>query len=152
MSISPLQFFLNIAVGTKIWQSRCRMGPQLARHRELRSPASNGSEFLLLQWGARQDCTHILVAFPQSDSVWCSVLVALSTPLSVPSLLSPSEVGEKAPLFSSSPVRPMILLCCTLFCRSVKVQGSDFSIAGYLDLITHPMLSANNLYGSLVCF
>lgn len=58
MNTLPLHFFLNIAVSTKIWQSRCRTGPQPAWHRELRSFASNESGFVLLWWGSRQGCAH----------------------------------------------------------------------------------------------
>lgn len=130
MSISPLHFFLKIAAGTKIWQSRCRTGPQLARHRELEESCIKWEQVSLTAVRCQMAVHISSLPFASPDSIWCSVFVALSASLSVPSLVSPSEVDGKAPLFGSSPARPVILLCCPLFCRSVKVQGSDFIRAG----------------------
>lgn len=65
---------------------------------------------------------HILIAFPQCDSI-CPVLVAFSASLSVPDLPFPNEAEGKAPLFSSSPARSTIPLCCTPLWKSGAVTS-----------------------------
>lgn len=120
-----ITFFLNIAVSTKIWQSRCRTGPQPVWHRELRSFASNECRFLLLWWGSRQGCAHPH-CLPHSESV-CPVL-AFRTSLSVPDLPFPNAAEGKAPLSSSSPARSTILLCCTLLWKPRAVTSAQQDI------------------------
>lgn len=122
-NILPLHFFsLNIAVGIKIWQSRCRTGPQPAWHRELRSFASNKSGFPWLGWGSRQGSAHPH-CLSLSDSA-CTLLVAFSA-LICPRFAFSNEAEGKAALFSQTHGTPVLH-------SSVAAQGSDFSTAGYL--------------------
>lgn len=147
MSISPLSCFLNIAVGTGIWWRKCRMGLQWAQHRAGGSCIKQAS-FTHVMWclcGSPHGCVLIPVS-----QIWL-VFDAQCWLLSVLCFVSSSEVDGKASL-SINPVMPMKLLCCTSSTLQIWKSGADFSVAGCLGLVAHPMLSTNDLYCFHVCF
>lgn len=107
-----------------------------------------GASFTHVVWclcGSPHGCVLIPVS-----QIWL-VFDAQCWLLSVVCFVSSSEADGKASL-SINPVMPVKLLCCTASTLQIWKSGADFSVAGYLGLVAHRMLSTNDLYCFHVCF